>query len=108
MVRWLAALALVASCALSVPVAPNAPNAPIAPVAPNTPDFDFTRTLRVDYFHSGGPGGEVLTLDGVVAEGEWPGSRTQLIDTTNLGKYLVEVIDRAANRTIYSRGFATI
>jgi hypothetical protein len=62
----------------------------------------------VDYFHSGGPGGEKLTLDRVVAEGEWPGSRTQLIDTTNLGKYLFEVIDRASNRVMYSRGFATI
>ena len=69
---------------------------------------DFTRTLRVDYFHTGGPGGEALKLDGVIAEREWPGSRTQLIDTTNLGKYLVEVIDPSTDRVMYSRGFATI
>ena len=48
------------------------------------------------------------TLDAVVAEGAWPGSRTQLIDTTNLGKYFLEVIDPTSNRVIYSRGFATI
>ena len=70
--------------------------------------FDFRETLRVDYIHSGGPGGERLTLDAVIAEGEWPGSRTQLIDTTNLGKYLLEVVDRSTNRVIYSRGFATV
>ncbi len=66
--RWLAAFALVASCAQ---VAPNAPNAPSAPA------FDFTRTTRVDYLHTGGPGGERLVLDAVVSEGEWPGSRTE-------------------------------
>ena len=70
--------------------------------------FEFTHTLRVDYFHTGGPGGESFTLDAVVAEGEWPGSRTQLIDPTDLGKYLFEVIDRTTNRAIYSRGFASI
>lgn len=92
----LAAFALAASCAQ------------VAPVAPIAPGFDFTRTLRVDYFHTGGPGGEVLTLDAVVAEGTWPGSQTQLIDSTNLGKYLVEVIDPSTDRVMYSRGFATI
>jgi IgA Peptidase M64/Peptidase M64 N-terminus len=94
--RWLAALALV-TC--YTPVAPNALNAP---------HFDFSRTLRVDYFHTGGPGGEALKLDAVIAEGAWPGSETQLIDTTNLGKYFFEVIDASSNRVIYSRGFASI
>ncbi len=36
--------------------------------------LDFTRTLRVDYLHSGGPGGEALKLDAVIAEGAWPGN----------------------------------
>ena len=70
--------------------------------------FDFSRSIRVDYVHSGGPRGESLTLDAVVSEGAWPGSRNQLIDTTNLGQYLFEVIDGSSNRVIYSRGFATI
>lgn len=64
--------------------------------------------MRVDYFHSGGPGGEALALDRVVSDGPWAGSRTQLIDDTNLGKYLFEVIDRGTSRMIYSRGFASI
>lgn len=100
--RWLAAFAVCASCAQTAPVAPIAPVASVAPI------FDFIRTLRVDYFHTGGPGGEALKLDAVIAEGAWPGSETQLIDTTNLGKYFFEVIDASSSRVIYSRGFASI
>jgi hypothetical protein len=88
--------------------ASSAQVAPVAPIAPIAPGFDFTRTLRVDYIHSGGPSGERFTLDAVITEGEWSGSRTQLIDTTDLGKYFLEVIDRSSSRVIYSRGFATM
>jgi IgA Peptidase M64/Peptidase M64 N-terminus len=70
--------------------------------------FFTSATMRVDYYHTGGPGGEVLALDRIVADGAWPGSRTRLVDTANLGKYLVEVLDRDSNRVIYSRGFASV
>jgi len=66
------------------------------------------RTIRVDYFHTGDVDEEIVSLDRVVADGPWPGSRTQLLDGTNLGKYLFEVIDPTTNRVIYSRGFASI
>ena len=66
------------------------------------------RTMRVDYFHSGGLGTEIVALDQVVSDGPWAGSRTRLVDDLNLGKYLFEVIDRRTNRVIYSRGFASI
>ena len=62
--------------------------------------------MRVDYFHSGGLGAEILALDQVVSDGSWAGSRTRLLDDLNLGKYRFEVIDRRTNRVIYSRGFA--
>src|SRR5688572_29510618 len=110
--RLLVAFALFASYAQVAPNVPNAPNAPSAPNAPNAPNpvpsFDFTQTLRVDYFHSGGPGGEAVKIDAVVAEGAWPGSQTQLVDTTNLGKYRFEAIDLSSNSVVYSRGFASI
>ncbi len=38
----------------------------------------------------------------------WPGNPAHPIDDTNLGKYLFQVIDRASNRILYSRGFASI
>ena len=74
--------------------------------------------MRVDYFHTGGPAeaardtagapiAERLSLDRVVNDGAWPGSRTQLVDPTNLGKYFFEV-QTASGTVIYSRGFASV
>src|SRR5688572_11114217 len=69
----------------------------------------FDKTMRVDYFHTGGPkAGEIVSLDRVVNDGPWPGSRTQLTDTTNLGKYLFEVRDTSTRELLYSRGFASV
>lgn len=79
---WLAALALVA--------------------APSTP-----RTLRLDYFHIGSAHEERFALDGLALEGPWPGRPDRPLDDTNLGPYLFEVVDRATNRVLYSRGFAS-
>ena len=70
--------------------------------------YFLDKTMRVDYFHSGGLGSEILSLDQVVSDGAWAGSRTRLVDDLNLGKYLFEVIERRTNRVIYSRGFASI
>ncbi|MDX1583150.1 MAG: IgA Peptidase M64 [Thermoanaerobaculia bacterium] len=81
------------------------------PLAAHSPDFDehfIDKTMRVDIFHTGGMGKEIVALDQVVSDGPWPGSTTQLIDHTNLGKFMVEVIDPSTNQVIYSRGFATI
>jgi hypothetical protein len=75
----------------------------------SAPPFDFDRTMRVDYFHTGGPkAGETVSLDRVVNDGPWPGSRTQLVDSTNLGKYLFEVRDPGTDALLYSRGFASV
>ena len=71
--------------------------------------FAFERTMRVDYFHTGGPtSGETFSLDRVVNDGAWAGSRTQLIDPTDLGPYQFEVRDAAAGDLLYSRGFASV
>jgi IgA peptidase M64/peptidase M64-like protein len=66
------------------------------------------RTLRLDYFHTGGAAEERFALDGLALEGPWPGPPDRLLDDTNLGKYFFEVIDRDTNRVLYSRGFASI
>ena len=65
------------------------------------------KTMRLDLVHTGADR-EVVALDRVVSDGPWPGSRTRLVDETNLGPYLFEVIDRATNRVVYSRGFASV
>lgn len=72
-------------------------------------DAFIDRTMRVDYFHTSTPkGDEILALDRIVNDGPWPGSRTRLVDTSNLGKYYFEVIDRDTNQVIFSRGFASV
>lgn len=72
-------------------------------------DARFTgKTLRFDYFHSGTAKEEHVSSDKVRLEGDWPGSRVHLLDDTNLGKYLFEVIDPATNQAVWSRGFSSI
>ncbi len=72
------------------------------------PAVDSPATLRVDYFHSGGLGDEIWSLDRVVVEPlPWPGHPEQPIDTTGLGKYRFRVFE-ASGTEIYSRGFASI
>ena len=56
-------------------------------------DADFSdKTMRLDYFHTGGPGGEVISLDRVVSDGRWAGSRTRLLDTTNTRKSMNQLV----------------
>lgn len=83
----------------------------LAPAQDGAADFDalFTgATLRVDYHHAGTASEEHVALDALRLEGPWPGSRTQLVDDTNLGKYLFQVVDPRTQRVLYSRGFASI
>jgi hypothetical protein len=76
---------------------------------PSPFDAAFTpRTMRVDLFHTGGPGGEVVAFDRAVDDGEWPGSRTRLVDDLNLGAFLFEVVDPETNRVLFSRGYSSI
>ncbi len=84
-------------------------SSPLAAQSAQTFDAIFTgETMRLDYFHTGGLGREIISLDRIVSDGAWSGSQTRLIDETNLGKYLFQVIDPSTHRTIYSRGFASI
>jgi hypothetical protein len=64
-------------------------------------------TMRLDYIHTGNSAEEHFALDSVALEGPWPGRLDRLIDDTNLGQYLFEVLDRKTNRLLYSRGFAS-
>src|SRR5215469_7133908 len=66
------------------------------------------RTMRLDYFHTGSATEEHFALDRVAIEGAWPGPADRAIDQTGFGKYRFEVRDKASNRLLYSRGYATI
>jgi hypothetical protein len=99
-----AALVLVAFAVARAGAAPARTQAP----ADRFGTFFTGGTMRVDYAHTGGKGQEIVALERVVADGPWPGSRTRLIDDTNLGSFFFEVVDRATNQVVYSRGFASV
>ncbi|MDT5269169.1 MAG: hypothetical protein QOH49_1355 [Acidobacteriota bacterium] len=68
-----------------------------------------TRTMRLDFYHTGTSAEEVFSLDRAVVEPlPWPGNPRHAVDDSNLGKYLFEVRDAKTNRILYSRGFASI
>src|SRR5215207_11456897 len=68
-----------------------------------------TRTMRLDFYHTGTAAEEVFSLDRAVVEPlPWPGNPRRAVDDSNLGKYLFEVKDAKTGRVLYSRGFASI
>ena len=68
-----------------------------------------TRTMRLDFYHTGTSTEEVFSLDRAVVEPlAWPGNPRRAVDDSNLGKYLFEVRDAKSDRVLYSRGFASI
>lgn len=67
------------------------------------------QTLRVDYTHFGNARGEHFALERVVVEPlPWPGRPGAELDESGLGKYRFEVVDRATQSVVFSRGFASI
>jgi hypothetical protein len=68
-----------------------------------------TRTMRLDFYHTGTATEEVFSLDRAVVEPlAWPGNPRRAVDESNLGKYFFEVRDAKSERVLYSRGFASI
>ena len=67
------------------------------------------QTMRLDYYHTGNARQEFFSIDRIVIEPlPWPGSSTQRIDKSNLGKYFFEVRDQKSKEILFSRGFASI
>jgi len=71
-------------------------------------DYFENKTLRLDYFHSGDKENDYYSFDELIEEPFWGGSKVNLIDKFNYGKYKFEVYDEASNTLIYSRGYSTI
>jgi hypothetical protein len=75
------------------------------------PDFDryFTDgSLRIDLYHTGKGDTEIYSLDEVVRQPYWAGNPRALIDTMNLGNYLVRVYDIKTNNLIFSQGYCSV
>jgi len=74
-------------------------------------DFDEyfeDKTLRLDYFHTGDSVNNFYSFDELIEEPYWGGSKVNLIDKFNYGRYKFEVYDEDTNTLIYSRGYSTL
>jgi hypothetical protein len=71
-------------------------------------DYFENKTLRFDYYHTGTKDSNTYSFDELIEEPYWGGSKVNLIDKFNYGKYKFEVYDSERNQLIYSRGYSTI
>lgn len=71
----------------------------------NFNDYFLDRTMRIDYYHTGNANEEIITIDKVYMGGVWSGSKKNLIDSFNNGRYYVKVYDLNSKKLIFSRGF---
>ena len=67
--------------------------------------YFFDESMRIDYFHIGDSQTEIITLDQVYRYGTWAGSRVNLIDSFNNGRYYAHIYDAETNELIYSKGY---
>src|SRR5262249_53096113 len=75
---------------------------------PAPPQPGPIRTMRVDYFHTGGATPEVFALDEVVVEpAAWAGRRTPE-DPLGYGADRFEVRETGSNRLVFANGFGSI
>ena len=71
----------------------------------NFDEFYKDKTFRIDYFHIGDAETEFITIDHIYNYGVWAGSKTNLIDKFNNGRYYAHIYDLSSNKLIYSKGF---
>jgi len=67
--------------------------------------YFYDKTMRIDYFHIGDNKTEIITMDKIYGYGIWAGSRVNLLDNFNNGKYYIKIYDDVSNKLIYSKGF---
>lgn len=83
---------------------------PVSIFAQQAINFDkyfIDKTMRIDYYHTGDARTEIITLDHIYEYGIWAGSRKNLIDDFNLGRYYAKVYDIDSGDLIFSKGFDT-
>lgn len=66
------------------------------------------KTLRLDYYHTGNNAENYMTYDELREEPFWGGSKVQLIDDFNYGKYYLKIYSLLNDSLIYSRGYSTL
>ncbi len=71
-------------------------------------DYFENKSLRLDYYHTGDKTTDSYSIDELLSEPYWGGSKTNLLDPFNFGKYKVLVYDETSNELIFSKTFSTL
>lgn len=74
----------------------------------NFDDYFLDKSLRIDYFHTGNSVNEFYSIDELIEEPFWGGSKVNLIDKFDYGKYEVIVYDSTREKMIYSRTYSNL
>ena len=70
--------------------------------------YFLDKSLRIDYFHTGNFENEYYSIDELIEEPFWGGSKINLQDKFDYGKYKAVVYDSLTNKVIYSRTYSTL
>ena len=71
-------------------------------------DYFIDKTLRINYLHIGNKNIEQLQIDHFTLVDHWDGTRSQLIEPYRYGDLLIEVIDQASKKLIFSRSYSCL
>lgn len=71
-------------------------------------DYFAFKTLRLDYFRTGNHETEIISIDEMIEEPYWGGSKTKLIDAFNYGNHKFEVFDFATETLIFSSASSSL
>lgn len=71
-------------------------------------DWFYPKTLRIDYYHSGDSQSESYSIDELLSEPSWGGSRVNLIDTFQMGEYYFKAFDVSSNTLLFSHGYSSL
>lgn len=66
------------------------------------------KTLRLDYYHTGNDTSDSFSIDELIEEPFWGGSKVNLLDKFDYGKYKFIVKDYQSGIEIYSRTYSTL
>lgn len=72
------------------------------------PKYFTEQALRIDFYHVGDKEQETIIWDNLYQEARWAGNPHNLLDTLNLGHYLLKVYDLKTNLLIFSYGFCSL
>ena len=69
-------------------------------------DYFIDKTLRINYLHIGNKNIEQLQIDHFTLVDHWNGTRSQLVEPYQYGDLLIEVIDQASKKLVFSRSYS--